>query len=269
MSHRFILKLVALICLSITAWACNARSATNNGVGSDQRGTSTSQTVVSLGLFEPRPDDELAGLWAELTSSRSPATVRSKIAERYRVLGFHSMARLFEQAGRAETGQEVDLIRPSRSDWACSDFDDDSVYAAVAEIDQELAKFDFGTARKIAAERIQSLGPACPLLVEGSLAILAVAASTSSDVSPAEVELAVRTLVTADLEMGLAPYQGGSSWPYQLLIEYFSNRGDYAAAYVAARIAKQRLEAQPHSPRASMIQVDAALDTLRKKLGIR
>jgi hypothetical protein len=76
-----------------------------------------------------------------------------------------------------------------------------------------------------------------PVQVERSLVILTSANFTDRPITQEEFELALRTLITADFEMGFRVYQSSAEWPYELAAQYLSARNDTASAYVIALVA--------------------------------
>ncbi|HET7437793.1 MAG TPA: hypothetical protein VFN10_24015 [Thermoanaerobaculia bacterium] len=127
--------------------------------------------------------------------------------------------------------------------WSCSESSaDPAAYAAVAEIDAAISRDDYVAARRVGETAQGRLGAACPIVVESAVATLALAALGDSTVSPVQFERALRTVVTADIEMGL-PWSGGArEWPYQLAALTFIGRHDGASALVMVRLAQARMQ---------------------------
>jgi hypothetical protein len=221
--------------------------------------------------FNPAPDRVAAALWRRI----GEGDARRELAAHYTKTGHAAMAELVSLTAAARSDRAS--VRPDSLSgpppglmWGCS-------AANEQEVDVEVRRVysffdDFDRARAFGLASLSRLGPACRLLVETAVATIG-AVAAGGDISEEDFELALRTVVTADVEMGLPWSGGGREWPYQLLVGAFMRRGDPASAVIAAEVALARAQEEPPPglPAApgSVPQIERLLAHVRKVLARR
>lgn len=221
--------------------------------------------------FAPRRNEQAATLLQQSIANPRDIGARLKLSELYRELGFGAMSAFFQATAQVLRSETPQMDIPMNSRWACGDIGDTSVYTALEEIDTALFETRYDDARRIADDAIRSRPRACPLLVERALATAMLSVNNESNsVGTAEFEEALRTLLTADLEINLASHHASREWSYQVIASYFAARNDVPSAYLAELLAKRRMEERKAGGESvsevASAQIDQMLSDLRQRL---
>lgn len=184
--------------------------------------------------FRPEPDPAAAEL---LRNGK-----HDQLAARYEQHGYPTMADLIRAANDVNGGAP-DLERAKRvlelkkQWWACSPRtpDQERELMAVAKL---LSDGDATAARARGEQAVSQFGAECGLLLETAVATLAQAVEGRA--TDADFELALRTFVTTDVEIGMPMHSGDRVWPYQLGADAALRRGDRSLALVLANMALLR-----------------------------
>ena len=224
---------------------------------------------MQLVAFAPANDPTAVRLWDGVSVPSTATASKDQLAQRYDELGFQAMAKFVRASSRLEKDSDVrkavdEILATRNPSWACPDAPSDAVMEQVAVIDGHINTVDYAAARRAGADAIQKLGPACPLLTETAVATLA-AAAWGSPVSTEEFELALRTALTADIEMGLAWHGGAREWLYQIAAISFLRRNDPASAVIASEMALARFSESVEAGRGRTAAAEALLRQLAKR----
>jgi hypothetical protein len=192
--------------------------------------------------LDPQPDLEAARLWRRLADGER-GSLRAELAARYEAQRYRAAAEFVRAAGAAEkgapTGQWLPVLMQATLGpdvlRGCKRYDENVVVPVVSRMVNLTAEDHYLEARQIGIEAMEQFGRVCPLVVETAFATIGAAASRKT-VSDEELELALRTIVTADIEMNLSPAQGEGMTVYQYAALHLLDRGDPASAVVAAEL---------------------------------
>ena len=232
------------------------------------RATVVPGSVSEFKEFDPQVDREATELLRRLIETKS-SDVRSQLAAHYESRGYRGMAAFVRASAEAAKGHGAqqwlssitEASPPSGTMWACNDFDSIAVDEVVWDLARMVGDDKFNEARTAGHAAMARLGRPCPVALETALASLG-AAAWGEELPAEELELAFRTLLTADLEMAMPPLQGGRPWPYQIAAIVFLPK-DAPSAAVAAEIALLHSRQEPTSEAAQQVIRDLAARTWR------
>lgn len=202
-------------------------------------------------------NERAAKLFALMEANPREPTLRRRLASLYKELGGFTRASEF-YAFTADYLEhkplELKRLAPLVSSTVCNIFtaktsseateEEARIRVAAHAVARALAQDSFfsGSGLAAAEKALEQHGGYCALLAEWSDAFLWHAMAHPRSAAADSQELAVRLLITL-AEENISPegYEGPAS-AYFLLAQYFGSC-DYVSAYVAALIAKERLEA--------------------------
>jgi hypothetical protein len=222
-------------------------------------------TIATILFFEPQPNADVAAQFADVVAHPLDPARRRKLSESYAALGYRAVADFFGDTASALAGTAPRLeLAATHPQWGCREVD------PLPEIDRITAALNagaYGDAKRIADEALRAHPHSCSVTIQHALATAAAAAATSASEKPQELELAFRTLLTADVEMNYQPYNVPPEWPYQLLAAAFALRGDIPSAYESALLAQRHFRKTPGEINAAAAdEIDGMVENLRKKM---
>jgi len=225
----------AAVIIGLAAMACEAARDANLPQESVQK--SPPQTVDRLLLFRPATDPKVTDAWSRLRLAprADRQRIREELADLYDQREFRAMASFVRAANSVTSASATPPVKavlaPRDILWACNSPERDAG-PELAEMDRHLTEWKLKAARDAGRRALQADGPTCALLLETAVPTLGLAATAYDSVPASDFELALRTFITADVELNLRRKHGDRSWPYQLaaiaLINY-----DPPAALVA------------------------------------
>jgi hypothetical protein len=241
-----------LLFLVATSIACGGRDSADASTLSRAGNTQSAPPTIELIDFEPALDPVATKLWERRATGDENA--RSELAAHYDQTGFRAMAKLVRATAQVRSSdfrQSLVPVSASRNPyWACpADYDNDALQRELLRMNTEMNDMRYVEAKRIGHAALERLGPLCQLSLETAVATLAADAIAQEDASSEEFERALRTAVTADIEMNIPPFSGAREWSYQLATFSFARRSDVEPAVVMAELALLRFEQRPAADR--------------------
>lgn len=239
--------LVSQACRAAERGSSHPNQSTHRTGAQEQSGTLTGAESTELAA-----DARAARLLRAVLENPSEANARDGLARLYDEVGFPGAAAFFRDSLTLLRNGTIPSEHPELpAGWEVAEPERiGEIYARAKEISELSKASRYSEAVAAAQDELPAYGFTSRIGAEWAYAVLGLAATSRTAVEDADLELALRILLTG-LDGRLPQPQvtelpfGGSAWAYEQLANFFAALGDKVSAATAAYLGLLQLEEPP------------------------